>query len=298
MRSTSRGHASDRAGPTGPGPHRSRPSWWPPVGSACPARGPRRHHLVVGAAPDRGRAARSRSGAPIDGGRRSMPWPTRGRPGPGPTSTAAGPGGSGPTTSTSPTGPTSGCTGCPTDADASAEPEPVTPEPAISHGWRWADGREHPDGTWLAAVREDHHGIGSTRPMRWRDPDRGGQRAGGRPPPTAGAEADPVVLVSGPDFVAAPRFSPDGRWLSWVEWDHPAMPWDSTRLMAAPVFANHRLGNPVLVAGGSDGAGGGPESVVGADWTSLRSAGLLDRSQRLVEPPRLASRGGRTVTGP
>ena len=53
------------------------------------------------------------------------------------------------------------------------------------------------------------------------------------------------------------------------------MPWDSTRLMAAPVFANHRLGNPVLVAGGGEGA---PESVVGADWT--RSGRLVFSTDR------------------
>lgn len=32
------------------------------------------------------------------------------------------------------------------------------------------------------------------------------------------------------DFVADPTWSPDGR-LAWVEWDVPAMPWDSSRLV-------------------------------------------------------------------
>ena len=44
---------------------------------------------------------------------------------------------------------------------------------------------------------------------------------------------DRPVLVSGPDFVASPRLSPDGSRLAWLEWDHPDMPWDATRLRVA-----------------------------------------------------------------
>jgi dipeptidyl aminopeptidase/acylaminoacyl peptidase len=39
-----------------------------------------------------------------------------------------------------------------------------------------------------------------------------------------------TVLVSGPDFVASPRVSSDGRELAWVSWNHPNMPWDLTSL--------------------------------------------------------------------
>ncbi len=42
------------------------------------------------------------------------------------------------------------------------------------------------------------------------------------------------VLVAGADFYAHPTLSADGR-LAWVEWDHPAMPWDSTRIEVAPL---------------------------------------------------------------
>ena len=92
----------------------------------------------------------------------------------------------------------------PIDGDGSAEPEAVTAEPAMTHGWRWADGREHPDGTWLVAVREDHHAIGAGEDARR-------EAANELVAVPLGVGADPVVLVSGPDFVAAPRFSPDGR---------------------------------------------------------------------------------------
>jgi dipeptidyl aminopeptidase/acylaminoacyl peptidase len=41
------------------------------------------------------------------------------------------------------------------------------------------------------------------------------------------------VLVTGADFYAYPRSSADGKQLAWIEWDHPNMPWDRTRLMHA-----------------------------------------------------------------
>ena len=41
-----------------------------------------------------------------------------------------------------------------------------------------------------------------------------------------------VVLATGTDFVSRPAVSPDGRSIAWVAWDHPSMPWDSTRAAA------------------------------------------------------------------
>ena len=46
----------------------------------------------------------------------------------------------------------------------------------------------------------------------------------------AGEPSTPEVIVSGPDFVADPRWRPDGAAFCWLEWDHPDMPWDATRL--------------------------------------------------------------------
>ncbi len=149
------------------------------------------------------------------------------------------------------------------------EPEALTPEPALAHGWRYADGREHPDGDWLVCVREDHHGIGDQGATNKTEAANEIVAV----PLDGGLPSEPVVLVSGPDFVAAPRFSPDGRWLSWVQWDHPNMPWETTTLCAAPVFANLRLGNVQTVSAGPnvlqqpDGPEIG-ESIHGADWTA------------------------------
>ena len=63
----------------------------------------------------------------------------------------------------------------------------------------------------------------------------------------------PVKLVEGADFYMQPVWHPSGKALTWVEWDHPNMPWDGTRLMLAGVKSDHALvQNPRLVAGGTD----------------------------------------------
>ena len=56
-----------------------------------------------------------------------------------------------------------------------------------------------------------------------------------------------TVLASGADFYSAPRLSPDGTRMSWIEWHHPNMPWDETTLMLAEVNSNGDLQNATRV---------------------------------------------------
>ncbi len=63
-------------------------------------------------------------------------------------------------------------------------------------------------------------------------------------------EAPPRVLAQGEDFYSSPRISPDGRYLAWLTWSHPDMPWDSTRLWLAEIRADGRPVNTRCVAGG------------------------------------------------
>ena len=72
----------------------------------------------------------------------------------------------------------------------------------------------------------------------------------------ANGPSSPEVLVTGPDFVSNPRLSADGRHLCWVEWNHPNMPWDGTRLIVREL----RTGEDTLVAGGER------ESVLEPEW--------------------------------
>ena len=57
-----------------------------------------------------------------------------------------------------------------------------------------------------------------------------------------------VTLVSGSDFYAAPRPSPDGSRLAWLSWDLPDMPWDNTNLWVAELREN-TISNSRCLAG-------------------------------------------------
>lgn len=121
---------------------------------------------------------------------------------------------------------------------------PLTAEPATPRADRWADGDLSPDGTAIVCVRERHDGPAAT------DVRNEIVRVDARAP------GEPEVLVTGPDFVAAPRLSPDGRYLAWVQWDHPSMPWDSTEL----VVRDFGTGEETVIAGGPG------ESVAEPRW--------------------------------
>lgn len=148
-----------------------------------------------------------------------------------------------------------------------SEPAPITPESSGSVHDRFADGVVSGDGAWIYCVRERHvSGAGPANEIV--------------AVPSFG-ERDPIVLVSGPDFVAAPRLSPDGRQLVWIQWDHPHLPWSSTELWRSGVDV--RADGPSLtstrrIAGhcGSKDAG---ESLVEPHFdTAGRLHAVSDRS--------------------
>ena len=72
---------------------------------------------------------------------------------------------------------------------------------------------------------------------------------------------DISVLVSGADFYAYPRLSPDQQQLCWIEWQHPNMPWDSTQLWSAKLQNGH-LYEKTLVAGS-----GNNEAIFQPSWS-------------------------------
>ncbi|HYO43722.1 MAG TPA: prolyl oligopeptidase family serine peptidase [Candidatus Limnocylindrales bacterium] len=124
------------------------------------------------------------------------------------------------------------------DREGYAAPEAITP----AGPWRFADMAFDPRLPGLYAVRETH------------DVERPNDPALVANEIVAlaldGSDAAGRVLVSGPDFVAAPRPSPDGRALAWLEWDLPDMPWDSVRLRVAEVRDDGSLGESRTILGG------------------------------------------------
>ncbi|RBY76144.1 S9 family peptidase [Blastococcus sp. TF02-09] len=158
-------------------------------------------------------------------------------------------------------------------------PVPVTPEPAVPSGVRFADLHVTADG--VLAVRETH--------------------------PASGGAADVVneivritaegieVLVSGPDFVSDPRLAPDGVTLSYLRWNHPDMPWDAAQLVVRAAD-----GTEHLLAGGSG------ESVVQPTWgEDLALWWFSDRTnfwslyrKRPHEAPELVVDVGADIAGP
>jgi dipeptidyl aminopeptidase/acylaminoacyl peptidase len=127
------------------------------------------------------------------------------------------------------------------------EPVPVTEQPPRPRGLRWADGIIDAGRNRMIWVREDHTGDGK-EPVNAlvAVPLDGGP---------------PQVLAAGADFYAAPRLSPDGTSLAWLEWRHPNMPWDGTELWVG------QLGPDGAVASRRKIAGGPAESVFQPEWS-------------------------------
>ena len=122
-------------------------------------------------------------------------------------------------------------------------PQPITPDGPF----RYADLRFDAGRRRFIAIREDYSGEGEPQAAIVDVPLDG--------------ERPPRVLHDGPDFLAAPRLSPDGTRLAWLEWDHPDMPWDATRLRVAPIGDDGSLGPSDLAAGGID------ESIAQPEWS-------------------------------
>jgi len=128
----------------------------------------------------------------------------------------------------------------------------LTPE-----GCRYADARALPGpagSRFIVAVREDHRQAGTAAAGATHEPRNEVVLLD-----LDAAEDKGRVLASSSDFVAWPRPSPDGRWLAFVTWNHPAMPWDETQLVVGRL-EHGQLIEPRVVA---DGPG---ESVLEPQW--------------------------------
>ncbi|MCI0544317.1 MAG: S9 family peptidase, partial [Actinobacteria bacterium] len=118
---------------------------------------------------------------------------------------------------------------------------PLTEEPAVPRGWRYADARLLPDGS-IVCVGESHTHGEAMNDLALITPT-----------------GEMTVLTRGRDFYSNPRPSADGSRLLWLEWDHPNMPWDGTELMTGRLV-DGSLTEVTKVAGGVD------ESIFQPEW--------------------------------
>jgi dienelactone hydrolase len=135
------------------------------------------------------------------------------------------------------------------------EPVALTPEPDEPAGARYGELTVVGDELWC--VRELHRTGTVTRAVV------------AVPLDGSGAVRE---LLSGADFLAYPRLSPDGRHLAVIAWNHPQMPWDGTELWVAPVV-DGTVGQPRTVLGSK------AESVLQPQWLDDETlVAISDRS--------------------
>ena len=130
-----------------------------------------------------------------------------------------------------------------------SEPRPITPEPPVPSGVRFADAVITSNGHSIVCVRERHTDA--------EGPDAVNELI---VLPTNG-EQEARVIAQGHDFYSSPRLSPDGHELAWLSWDHPNMPWDGTELWVAEIASDGSLSNQHPVAGGPE------ESIFQPEWS-------------------------------
>lgn len=131
--------------------------------------------------------------------------------------------------------------------------EPITVEPDFAFQKRYTDGDIHPNNRFSMCVYEQHDESGSpfsvTNELLMLDLK----------------EKMSKVVATGFDFYSNPRFSPDGKKVSWLCWQHPNMPWDATELWVADCDEDGTLTNAKKVAGG--GLNGKNVSVYNPQWS-------------------------------
>lgn len=131
--------------------------------------------------------------------------------------------------------------------DRATAPRAITAAASPPAGLRYADMRFTADGRMLVCVEEVHASAATPVNRIVVVPSDGSE--------------PPRPIAQGRDFYSAPRLSPDGRRLAWLQWDCPNMPWDGTELWTAEVGDAYTLVHPRRVAGGVS------ESIFQPEWS-------------------------------
>ena len=149
---------------------------------------------------------------------------------------------------------------------STSSPTPITPETKGAH--RYAELIAVEDEIWC--VREIADGNSCVREL-------------------IAIEKSGVIrkLVSGHQFYAHLRVSPDGKHLSWISWEHPRMPWDGTELFLAQI-ENGKVTNKRVIAGSDK------NPVLSPEWLDNRTLIYIDEASGWWNPWRVTVEGIRT----
>jgi dipeptidyl aminopeptidase/acylaminoacyl peptidase len=72
---------------------------------------------------------------------------------------------------------------------------------------------------------------------------------------------DAKTIARGNDFYSSPRVSPDGKYLAWLSWNHPNMPWDKTVLWMGKLGKDGSLDERIQINKDAN------ESVLQPSWS-------------------------------
>lgn len=98
---------------------------------------------------------------------------------------------------------------------------------------RFADFNVHPNmPRWVLAEQEDHTTNGVENFIVAIDASAG----------------EVYVMAQGADFYQRPEFSTDGKQISWIQWNHPDMPWTGSELRITTWIPRERASG-TLIAG-------------------------------------------------
>ena len=129
-----------------------------------------------------------------------------------------------------------------------SKPRPLTPEPTVPRGIRYADITITANGKFLLCVRETHSDDENEAVNEIVAVDT--------------KTGDAKVIASGRDFYCAPRACGGHDGIAWTEWDHPNMPWDGNALVSGSFDPDSAsVSTTAILAGGED------ESVVQPSWS-------------------------------
>ena len=79
----------------------------------------------------------------------------------------------------------------------------------------------------------------------------------------------PSQLVLGADFYMQPVWHPSGERIAWVEWDHPDMPWDASRIKIGELGGMQlKLLEEHWIAGGKNHSASQPQFSPDGKWLS------------------------------